>query len=151
LGHGAVTGAMKGAIMSTHAVIIVLALALLLSGVAEQADNDLNEALGIKHTPLLQLIVGIGTGLLIWKSFWSCTSLETLLMPKRWSIQGLTYKEIAMLGWALTFLVIALIAAALGFGGIAGAAAGIAKIIFYIFLVLLLVSLIMHFVRGTAP
>jgi len=30
-----------------------------------------------------------------------------------------------MLGWALTFLVIALIAAALGFGGIAGAAAGI--------------------------
>jgi hypothetical protein len=69
LGHGAVTGAMKGAIMSTHAVIIVLALALLLSGVAEQADNDLNEALGIKHTPLLQLIVGIGTGLLIWKSF----------------------------------------------------------------------------------
>jgi hypothetical protein len=69
LGHGAVTGAMKGAIMSTHAVIFVLALALLLSGVAEQADNDLNEALGIKDTPLLQLIVGIGTGLLIWKSF----------------------------------------------------------------------------------
>jgi len=46
-----------------------LALALLLSGVAEQADNDLNEALGIKNTLLLQLIVGIGTGLLIWKSF----------------------------------------------------------------------------------
>jgi hypothetical protein len=64
LGHGAVAGA-----MSTHAVIIVLALALLLSGVAKQADNDLNQALGIKDTPLLQLIVGIGTGLLIWKSF----------------------------------------------------------------------------------
>ena len=57
----------------------------------------------------------------------------------------------AMLGWALTFLVIALIAAALGFGGIAGAAAGIAQIIFYVFLVLLLISLIMHFARGTAP
>jgi uncharacterized membrane protein YtjA (UPF0391 family) len=55
----------------------------------------------------------------------------------------------AMLGWALTFLVIALIAAALGFGGIA--AAGIAQIIFYVFLVLLLISLIMHFARGTAP
>jgi hypothetical protein len=62
------TGVMRG-IMSYQAIIIVLALALLLSGVAEQADNDLNEALGIKHTPLLQFIVGIGTGLLIWKSF----------------------------------------------------------------------------------
>jgi uncharacterized membrane protein YtjA (UPF0391 family) len=60
-------------------------------------------------------------------------------------------RRIAMLGWALTFLVIALIAAALGFGGVAGAAAGIAKIIFFIFLVLLVVSLVMHFVRGTAP
>ena len=60
---------MAWAIMSYQAIIIVLALALLLSGVAEQADNDLNEALGIKDAPLLQLIVGIGTGLLIWKSF----------------------------------------------------------------------------------
>ena len=40
-----------------------------------------------------------------------------------------------MLGWALTFLVIALIAAVLGFGGIAGAAAGIAKVIFFIFII----------------
>jgi uncharacterized membrane protein YtjA (UPF0391 family) len=39
---------------------------------------------------------------------------------------------------------IALIAAALGFGGIARTAAGIAQIIFYIFLVLLLISLIMQ-------
>lgn len=47
-----------------------------------------------------------------------------------------------MLGWALTFLVVALIAAALGFGGIAGAATGIAKILFFVFLVLFIVSLI---------
>jgi uncharacterized membrane protein YtjA (UPF0391 family) len=39
--------------------------------------------------------------------------------------------------------VIALIAAALGFGGIAGAAAGIAKLLLFIFLVVFLVSLIM--------
>jgi uncharacterized membrane protein YtjA (UPF0391 family) len=58
--------------------------------------------------------------------------------------------EFTMLGWALTFLVIALIAAALGFGGVAGAAAGIAKIIFFVFLVLLLVSLVMHVSRGRA-
>ena len=53
-----------------------------------------------------------------------------------------------MLGWALTFLVIALIAAVLGFTSIAGAAIGIAKILFYVFLVLFVVSIIMHFVRG---
>lgn len=53
-----------------------------------------------------------------------------------------------MLGWALTFLVVALIAAVLGFTSIAGAAMGIAKILFYVFLVLFLVSIVMHFVRG---
>ena len=53
-----------------------------------------------------------------------------------------------MLGWALTFLVVALIAGVLGFTTIAGAAIGIAKIAFYVFLVLFVVSLIMNFVRG---
>ncbi|QDT63844.1 DUF1328 family protein [Calycomorphotria hydatis] len=47
-----------------------------------------------------------------------------------------------MLGWAITFLLIALIAAALGFGGVAGAATGIAKILFFVFLVLFVVSLL---------
>ena len=56
-----------------------------------------------------------------------------------------------MLGWALTFLVIALIAGALGFTGIYMAAAGIAKILFFIFVVLFLVSLVMHMVRGRGP
>jgi uncharacterized membrane protein YtjA (UPF0391 family) len=53
-----------------------------------------------------------------------------------------------MLGWALTFLVVALIAGVLGFTTIAGAAIGIAKIAFYVFLILFVVSLIMNFVRG---
>ena len=43
---------------------------------------------------------------------------------------------------AVTEPVVALIAAALGFGGIAGAAAGVAKILFVIFLVLFLASLV---------
>ena len=47
-----------------------------------------------------------------------------------------------MLHWSLVFLVIALIAAAFGFGGIYAAAAGIARILFFIFLVLFVVSLI---------
>jgi uncharacterized membrane protein YtjA (UPF0391 family) len=37
-----------------------------------------------------------------------------------------------MLHWSLIFLVIALIAALRGFGGIAGTAAGIAKILFFV-------------------
>lgn len=37
-----------------------------------------------------------------------------------------------MLKWALIFAVVAIVAAALGFGGIAGAAAGIAKILFFV-------------------
>jgi uncharacterized membrane protein YtjA (UPF0391 family) len=47
-----------------------------------------------------------------------------------------------MLSWSVTFLIIALIAAALGFGGIAGTAVGIAKILFFVFIVLFLLSLI---------
>jgi uncharacterized membrane protein YtjA (UPF0391 family) len=46
-----------------------------------------------------------------------------------------------MLGWTLTFLIVALIAALFGFGGIAVAAAGVAKILFFVFLVLFLISL----------
>lgn len=53
-----------------------------------------------------------------------------------------------MLGWALTFLVVALIAGLLGFTSIAGAAMGVAKILFFVFLVLFVVSLVMHMVRG---
>jgi uncharacterized membrane protein YtjA (UPF0391 family) len=56
-----------------------------------------------------------------------------------------------MLGWAITFLVIALIAALLGFGGIAGAAVGIAKIIFFVAIVLFLISAIAGAVRGRRP
>ena len=54
----------------------------------------------------------------------------------------------AMLRWALIFLVVALIAGVLGFGGIAGASMGIAQILFFVFLVLFVVSLIAHLVRG---
>jgi len=52
-----------------------------------------------------------------------------------------------MLGWALTFLVIALIAAALGFGGVAGTASYIAQVLFFVFLVLFLISLIVPRLR----
>ena len=53
-----------------------------------------------------------------------------------------------LLGWALIFLVVAIIAAVFGFGGVATASAGIAKILFGIFLVIFLVLLVMNFVGG---
>jgi uncharacterized membrane protein YtjA (UPF0391 family) len=52
-----------------------------------------------------------------------------------------------MLHWALGFLIVAVIAAVLGFTGIAVAAAGIAKVLFFIFLVLFLFSLMSHLLR----
>jgi len=53
----------------------------------------------------------------------------------------------ALLRFAIIFLLVALVAAILGFGGIAGASTGIAKIIFYLFVVLFLASLITHLMR----
>ncbi len=47
-----------------------------------------------------------------------------------------------MLRWTLTFLVVAVIAALLGFGGIASASADIAKILFFVFLGLFVMSLL---------
>jgi uncharacterized membrane protein YtjA (UPF0391 family) len=47
-----------------------------------------------------------------------------------------------VLYWALVFLVVSLVAALFGFGGIAATAAGIAQILFYIFIVLFLATLI---------
>lgn len=48
-----------------------------------------------------------------------------------------------MLRWALIFLVVAIIAAVFGFGGIADDAAWIAKILFVVFLILFVVSFIL--------
>jgi uncharacterized membrane protein YtjA (UPF0391 family) len=56
-----------------------------------------------------------------------------------------------MLGWVVTFLIIALVAAVLGFGGIAGTAVEIAKIIFFIALILFLVTAVFGLIRGRSP
>jgi uncharacterized membrane protein YtjA (UPF0391 family) len=52
-----------------------------------------------------------------------------------------------MLNWAVTFLIIAIIAAVLGFSGIAGTAVNIAWILFVVGLILALV----FFVVGRRP
>ncbi|MEO8242325.1 MAG: DUF1328 domain-containing protein [bacterium] len=56
-----------------------------------------------------------------------------------------------MLGWALTFFVVALIAAVFGFGGIATASAGIAQILFFVFIALFVLAMIMRALSGRPP
>jgi uncharacterized membrane protein YtjA (UPF0391 family) len=81
------------------------------------------------------------------------SSTPSIPLPERTEPAGVYHgnrvkrKEIVMLGWALTFLVIAIIAAIFGFGGIASASASIAQVLFFLFLVAFVVSLIVHMVR----
>ena len=53
-----------------------------------------------------------------------------------------------MLSWVVTFLIVALIAGVLGFGGVAGASIEIAKIIFFVAIVLFLISAVVGLARG---
>ncbi len=53
-----------------------------------------------------------------------------------------------LLGWALIFLVVALVAAVFGFGGIASTSTDIAKTLFLIFVVVFVVLLVMNFLRA---
>jgi uncharacterized membrane protein YtjA (UPF0391 family) len=52
-----------------------------------------------------------------------------------------------MLNYAVSFLVIALIAALFGFTGIAAGAVEIARVLFFVFIILFVVSLIMGVLR----
>ena len=47
-----------------------------------------------------------------------------------------------MLGWAVLFFIVALVAAVLGFGFVAGTAALFAKVLFVVFLILFVLSLV---------
>jgi uncharacterized membrane protein YtjA (UPF0391 family) len=53
-----------------------------------------------------------------------------------------------MLKWAVIFLIVALVAALLGFGGIAGAASGIALTLFYVFIAVTVVLFIISLFTG---
>jgi uncharacterized membrane protein YtjA (UPF0391 family) len=50
---------------------------------------------------------------------------------------------LAMFGWAITFLIVALVAAVFGFSGIAGAATNIAWILFVVGLILTIVFFVL--------
>lgn len=56
-----------------------------------------------------------------------------------------------MLNWVITFFLLAVVAAILGFGGIAGTFAEIAKFLAVLFVVLFVASLIYGAVTGRRP
>jgi uncharacterized membrane protein YtjA (UPF0391 family) len=67
-------------------------------------------------------------------------------MGKRLAIMAfrLRYLEVkSMLRWTLVFLLVALVAGALGFYGLEGTAMWIAKVLFLVFLILFIITLVM--------
>jgi uncharacterized membrane protein YtjA (UPF0391 family) len=56
-------------------------------------------------------------------------------------------EEKDMLHYAVVFLVIALIAALFGFGGIAAGAVGIAKILFFVFVIMAVVTFVLSLLK----
>jgi len=53
----------------------------------------------------------------------------------------------SLLHYALVFLVVALVAAAVGFGGVAGIVMEAARLLFWVFIILFVVSLVAGLVR----
>jgi uncharacterized membrane protein YtjA (UPF0391 family) len=66
--------------------------------------------------------------------------LDCILMI--WFQSDQSEMGIIMLSWALTFFIIAIVAAILGFGGIAGDLAWIAQVLLVVFLILAVVSMV---------
>lgn len=56
-----------------------------------------------------------------------------------------------MIGWALTFLIFALVAGVLDFGGIAAISANVAQVLFVVFMMLFAVAVIANALRGRPP
>jgi uncharacterized membrane protein YtjA (UPF0391 family) len=55
-----------------------------------------------------------------------------------------------MLYWAVVFLVVAIVAGVLGFGGIASTSAGIARVLFGLILILFLITAVVQLLGGHA-
>jgi uncharacterized membrane protein YtjA (UPF0391 family) len=90
--------------------------------------------------------LGNGPELLVPERIVSATSERA--KDRRADVETGRTEDRTMLSWVVTFLVIALIAGILGFGGIAGVSIEIAKTIFFIAIVLFLVSAVVGLARG---
>jgi len=79
----------------------------------------------------------------------------TRLLAARWrrvwappSAAPFSDEEIGMLGWAIVFALLAVVAGFLGFFSLAGIAATIAKVLFLVFLALLVIGFAVRAFRG---
>ena len=70
-------------------------------------------------------------------------------MPACPVLKAVFFRHRTVLHYAVVFLVLALIAAVLGFGGIAAGAASIAKLLFFVFVVLALTAFVGSLKRKT--
>jgi|GEM_PF-102777 len=82
-------------------------------------------------------------------SFGTIALVFTLVEQERNIKQFL--KGVTMLQWALTFLVLALIAGFFGFGGVAVISVEMAKLLFGLFILLFIISAVVHAFRGRTP
>ena len=83
--------------------------------------------------------------LMQWEEKEGIGATAALLLLVEWrSLQ----RRLTMLRWAWAFLIVALIAAVFGFGGIASGAASIAKILFYLFLAVFVITLLLGLMTG---
>jgi uncharacterized membrane protein YtjA (UPF0391 family) len=78
----------------------------------------------------------------------SVPNADYFINPRIAQMQNFERGKSVMLSWVVTFLVVALIAGVLGFGGIAGVSIEIAKTIFFIAVVLFLISAVVGLARG---
>ena len=78
-------------------------------------------------------------------------AITYIVLMLRTSVLKILEKEKIMLGWALMFFILAIVAGVFGFGGIAEASSDIAQILFVVFLVLLVISLLARALRGKPP
>jgi uncharacterized membrane protein YtjA (UPF0391 family) len=76
---------------------------------------------------------------------------EARVVPASSAVRRSDSEVTTMIGWAITFLIVALVAAIFGFGGIAGAAVDIAKLIFFVAIVLFAISAVIGLMRGRSP
>lgn len=81
---------------------------------------------------------------------WNTQAGPAVLTPSGSGTAAATkgYGDQSMLKWAIIFLVISLVAGALGFSGISSAAGRIAKILFAVFLAIFIILLILAITAG---